>query len=162
MTKFEIMEAPGNRPASTASIIDETDIIYKTKVNWTAYIMPGIIVFFSGILTLFCLLFFFQLLAIPFGYIFYKSFKTFASGYTAKIIVTHRELTIQSGIFTKQTIDISLKKYEAIHLSQGVIGQMFNFGTLTVSTGEITKSYKVSAPNELRKAIIEASKKNNY
>lgn len=57
------------------------------------------------------------------------------------------------GILSKITTDISLDKLEGIFINQSPIGQVFNYGDLTIKTQDIYVSFTISNPNEFREII---------
>jgi|JTFO01.1.fsa_nt_gb hypothetical protein len=42
----------------------------------------------------------------------------------------------------RRTFDLLLTKCEGLHIKQSMIGRLFNFGTITVTTGGATSSYQ--------------------
>ncbi|RMZ58454.1 PH domain-containing protein [Chryseobacterium nematophagum] len=135
------------------------NIIYRADIHWISYVLPlGFIIFgFVGVIGL--ILKTFILFSIFFAFLFIKGITHFLQNKNTFIYVHNNHLTFSTGILGKNIIDISLDKTEGIIVFQNVLGRIFNFGTLTVITGEVTHSYKIKDPIGLRNAIMEQTKK---
>ena len=47
--------------------------------------------------------------------------------------ITNRRILMKNGIFQRELVDIPLPDVESIHIAQGGLGKVFNFGTMTVT-----------------------------
>jgi len=78
---------------------------------------------------------------------------------TTEFAVTDRRLIAKTGLVSRRTVEMFLDKVESLNVDQGVIGRVFDFGTVTIrgtgSTSEPIKS--ISAPLSLRKSFMEAA-----
>ncbi|MBB4805888.1 hypothetical protein HNP38_001160 [Chryseobacterium defluvii] len=63
-----------------------------------------------------------------------------------------------AGILRKTFSDLSLNKLEGMQLHQSFLGKALNLGTLVVTTGDVTSTYFIENPMELRNALINAKK----
>lgn len=83
------------------------------------------------------------------AYVRYKS---------TELAVTTKRVIVKHGFIRRQTVEINLNKVESIQVDQGVLGRLFNFGTLVVSgTGTSHAPIAgISEPMGFRKAFIEA------
>jgi membrane protein YdbS with pleckstrin-like domain len=83
------------------------------------------------------------------AYVRYKS---------TELAVTSRRIIVKHGFISRQTIEINLNKAESIQVDQGVLGRMFDFGTLIISgTGTSHAPLTgIAEPMAFRKAFIEA------
>jgi len=83
------------------------------------------------------------------AYVRYKS---------TELAVTTRRIIVKHGFISRQTIEINLNKAESIQVDQGVLGRLFNFGTLVISgTGTSHAPLTgIAEPMGFRKAFIEA------
>jgi uncharacterized membrane protein YdbT with pleckstrin-like domain len=83
------------------------------------------------------------------AYVRYKS---------TELAVTTKRIIVKYGFIRRQTVEINLNKAESIQVDQGLLGRMFNFGTLIISgTGTSHAPLGgISDPMGFRKAFIEA------
>ena len=83
------------------------------------------------------------------AYVRYKS---------TELAVTTKRVIVKHGFIRRQTVEINLNKVESIQVDQGVLGRLFNFGTLVISgTGTSHAPIaRISEPMGFRKAFIEA------
>ena len=83
------------------------------------------------------------------AYVRYKS---------TELAVTTKRVIVKHGFIRRQTVEINLNKVESIQVDQGVLGRVFNFGTLVVAgTGTSHAPIAgISEPMAFRKAFIEA------
>ncbi|MCK9235150.1 MAG: PH domain-containing protein [Weeksellaceae bacterium] len=131
------------------------NIRYEGKIHYISYILPLILSIFGLIMMMANFTFKVYITGSLFLLLFIFQVKKLLILKSIKILVTDNELTIASGLLNKKITDISLRKYEAMQLSQSLIGKLLNYGKLTVTTGHITKSYKIKSPIKLREAIIQ-------
>jgi uncharacterized membrane protein YdbT with pleckstrin-like domain len=83
------------------------------------------------------------------AYVRYKS---------VELAVTTKRIIVKHGFVRRQTVEINLNKVESIQVEQGLLGRLFNFGTLIVSgTGTSHAPLTgIAEPMGFRKAFIEA------
>lgn len=83
------------------------------------------------------------------AYVRYKS---------TELAVTTKRVIVKHGFISRQTIEINLSKIESIRVDQGILGRMFDFGTLVISgTGTSHAPLAgIAEPMVFRKAFIEA------
>ena len=58
------------------------------------------------------------------AYVRYKS---------VELAVTTKRIIVKHGFVRRQTVEINLNKVESLQVEQGLLGRLFNFGTLIVS-----------------------------
>jgi len=82
------------------------------------------------------------------AYVRYKS---------VELAVTTKRLIVKHGFVRRQTVEINLNRVESIQVEQGLLGRLFNFGTLIVSgTGTSHAPLTgIAEPMGFRKAFIE-------
>lgn len=153
------------------SLKQDDNILYETKLHWISYVGPFISVLISIpaviILSIMFLSFLrgyeigYMIMIIGFimGSIFLPLFikgivKLISNRYT-HIYVTSKSLTFKTGVFSQNINDISLNKYEGMNLQQSFLGRQLNYGTLIITTGGATQSYKIENPLGLRQHILE-------
>lgn len=55
--------------------------------------------------------------------------------------VTNKRVILKTGVISRRAVDLVLAKCEGLHIKQSVLGRIFNFGTITVTTGGSSSSY---------------------
>ncbi len=75
-----------------------------------------------------------------------------------EVAVTTKRVIVKHGFIRRRTVEINLSKVESIQVDQGVMGRIFNFGTLVVAgTGTSHAPITgITEPMTFRKAFIEA------
>ena len=78
---------------------------------------------------------------------------------TTELAITNKRVIAKSGVVQRSTIEMFLEKIESIQVDQGVLGRMFNFGSVIVSgTGVHSAPFKnISDPLGLRKNFMMAA-----
>ena len=78
--------------------------------------------------------------------------------HSTELAVTTKRVIVKHGFIRRQTVEINMSKVESIQVDQGVLGRLFDFGTLIISgTGTSHAPITgVSAPMDFRRAFIEA------
>ena len=87
---------------------------------------------------------------------FYISYKT------SEFTVTNKRLIIKVGFIRRQTHELFISKLESVSVDQGLLGRLFDAGTIITSgTGGTKQNFpNVSAPLKLRSAIQEIQAEN--
>ena len=77
---------------------------------------------------------------------------------SVELAVTTKRIIVKHGFVRRQTVEINLDKVESIQVEQGLLGRLFNYGTLIVSgTGTSHAPLTgIAEPMGFRKAFIEA------
>jgi len=55
--------------------------------------------------------------------------------------VTNRRVIIKTGIISRRTVELVLAKCEGLQVIQGILGRIFGYGTIVVTTGGATNCY---------------------
>ena len=137
-------------------------IICQTQLHWFSYIIP----FLSALIGFFCFaLLFLAFQGKSFGFLTIIFFILFCRGIfqilykkSVKLYVTEGYLTLSTGILSNSVIDISLDKMKEIQLYQNWLGEKLSYGTLVISTGEVTYKYSIKNPKELREVILNQTR----
>ena len=70
--------------------------------------------------------------------------------------VTNKRVIVKMGVFSRRTVELVLARCEGIQVVQGVVGRIFGYGTIVVTTGGATNCYYyVINPYQFKKAINE-------
>lgn len=68
--------------------------------------------------------------------------------------VTNKRVVLKTGVISRRAVDLVLAKCEGLHIKQSVLGRIFNFGTITVTTGGVSSSYPyISDPMAFKREI---------
>lgn len=75
-----------------------------------------------------------------------------------EFVVTNKRVISKTGIISRKTHEISLKKIESMHVEQSIVGRFLNYGRLKISgTGVHNAAFdNISDPLEFRQEIQEA------
>jgi uncharacterized membrane protein YdbT with pleckstrin-like domain len=52
---------------------------------------------------------------------------------TTELAFTNKRVIAKFGFISRQTIELNLTKVESLQVNQGILGRLFNFGTLVIS-----------------------------
>lgn len=124
------------------ALIKGESIVYEARISlWTQWLilLAGLI-----LLPAFGLGLIFWLIA----YVRYK---------TTEFAVTNKRVIAKSGFVTRRTVEMSLAKVETVQVIQGLMGRIFNFGTLIV-TGAGNPQDPIDGvhnPMEFRRMVME-------
>lgn len=68
--------------------------------------------------------------------------------------VTNKRVILKTGVISRKAVDLVLTKCEGLHIKQSILGRIFNFGTITVTTGGVSSSYPyIADPLAFRREI---------
>ena len=138
---------------------------YEAKIHWISYLVPVLYIIFGSVGVLYILLLgytsilgFIGIIALFLAFLFVKGVIKLLRNRSTKIYVTDHHVSFSTGILGKTLSDLSLNKLEAMQLHQSLLGKTLNFGTLVVTTGEVTNSYFIENPMELRNILLNSKK----
>ena len=77
---------------------------------------------------------------------------------TTELAITNRRVIAKFGFVSRRTVELNINKVESIQVDQGVLGRIFNYGTLMIAgTGSSQAPIVgISSPMDFRRAFIEA------
>lgn len=68
--------------------------------------------------------------------------------------ITNKQVILKIGVISRRAIDLILTKCEGLYIKQSIMRRIFNFGTITVTTGGVTSSYPfIADPLAFRREI---------
>ena len=71
-------------------------------------------------------------------------------------VVTTNRLIFKRGIINRNSHELLLKKCEGVQVDQSILGRMLDYGTVNVTTGEVSNSYNyISHPLKFTTKIHE-------
>ena len=82
---------------------------------------------------------------------------------TTELVLTDRRIIAKSGFISRNTVEMNLAKVENLHVNQGLLGRVLNYGDVAVvGTGSSLEPLRgIADPLELRRKLGEiASPKN--
>ena len=140
------------------------NVIYEAKLHWIVYVIPIIMMLIGVSGAAFLLL---SLISGYFGFTtliafflsipFFKGLSYFLRLRKTKIWLTPSQLSYETGVFGKKTVDIAVDKFKSLVLSQSFLGKQMNFGTLVIVAGESSNSLHIENPEKLRQEILKLS-----
>lgn len=140
------------------------NVIYEAKLHWIVYVIPIVMMLIGVSGAVFLLLSliighfgFTTLIAFLLSIPFFKGLSYFLRLRKTKIWLTPSQLSYETGVFGKKTVDIAVDKFKSLVLSQSFLGKQMNFGTLVVVTGESSNSFHIENPEKLRQEILKLS-----
>jgi uncharacterized membrane protein YdbT with pleckstrin-like domain len=76
---------------------------------------------------------------------------------TSDFIVTNQRLLLREGFFFRHSTEMRLSTIAEISVDQSLLGQIFNFGSITVNSfGGSTEVFSsIRSPNEFRRKVSE-------
>ena len=70
--------------------------------------------------------------------------------------ITNKRLIVKKGIVQRNTSEIRLVKCEGVMVEQSMLGRLFNFGTIKITTGEVVNTYQfIANPIRFRTMLNE-------
>jgi len=132
-------------------------VIYRTNLHWIVFLWPiilfvtAIVLFFIGggvAIAIGVILIILALIIWLFSFIDYK---------TSEFGITDKRVMVKIGFIQRKSTEILLDKVESIQVDQGILGRMFNFGSITIIGTGGTKDpfHKIANPLEFRKKAQE-------
>ena len=134
-----------------SNLLPDEQVVYKATLHWKIFLKSFFIVL-VGIL-----LFAFQAIVggivIFFGLL--VGLQAFIEYQTSEFGVTTKRVIIKVGFLRRRTLELLLRQVEAISVEQGILGRVFDFGSLTLTgTGGVREVFhNISSPLEFRRRI---------
>ncbi|MEN9704203.1 MAG: hypothetical protein RLZZ393_82 [Pseudomonadota bacterium] len=77
---------------------------------------------------------------------------------TTELAVTNKRVITKTGLITRHTLELNLAKAESIQVEQGLMGRLFDYGSLQINgTGTAhAPLVGIRAPLEFRRQFMEA------
>jgi len=76
---------------------------------------------------------------------------------TTELAFTNKRVIAKYGFISRKTVEINLAKVESMQVNQGILGRLFNFGTLVVSGAGNPQApiSGISNPMTFRRSFME-------
>jgi uncharacterized membrane protein YdbT with pleckstrin-like domain len=80
---------------------------------------------------------------------------------TTELVLTDRRIITKSGLISRNTVEMNLAKIESIHVNQGLLGRILNYGDVTVvGTGSSLEPLRgIADPLQLRIKLGEVTQR---
>jgi uncharacterized membrane protein YdbT with pleckstrin-like domain len=77
---------------------------------------------------------------------------------STELAVTNKRVIAKSGLVSRHTIELNVAKIESVQVEQGVLGRMFNYGSIVVAGGgnPFEQVAGIANPLGFRRAFLEA------
>lgn len=81
--------------------------------------------------------------------------------FTTELAVTNKRVIAKTGLISRKTIEINLRKIESIRVDQSILGRIFNFGSIIVAGAGTPQApvLGISSPMNFRKEFIAAQER---
>ncbi len=114
------------------NLVRDEVVVYRAKIHWSIFLNPFIIFIIPLITRL-------------------------ATYLTTEMAVTSRRVIGKQGLFKRETLDLNHTRVESVIVNQGILGSIFNSGTIEVrGTGGSSFSFiGISNPMEFRRHALE-------
>jgi uncharacterized membrane protein YdbT with pleckstrin-like domain len=141
-----------------SNLVKGETVEMKAKVHWAFFLWPvfllvllwvmiGAVFKGSSVLPMFNFgLFFLSLIVV---------IQLLAIFLSTEFGLTNRRIIAKTGLIRRHSLELMLSKVESINVNQGLLGRIFNYGTITVvGSGGTRQSFPaIERPMELRKMV---------
>jgi uncharacterized membrane protein YdbT with pleckstrin-like domain len=124
------------------NLLDNEKIIYEGKVSiWS--LLPLIIL---GVVTIF---------TFGLGLIFFLA--AYLRYISTEVAYTNKRVIAKFGFISRETVELNINKVESMQVKQGIIGRIFNFGSLVISGAGNPQAPipGISHPMMFRRSLME-------
>lgn len=71
--------------------------------------------------------------------------------FTTKLTITNKKITGRTGLINTNQLDSPLNKISGVQVEKGLFGQIFNYGTIKITTASTVFNFKyIANPDEFR------------
>jgi uncharacterized membrane protein YdbT with pleckstrin-like domain len=136
------------------------EVVYRAKKHWKVFLIPSLLLL-AGLGFFISSLFYQQTVALPIlgaalsGLAIIFSIGPLIEYQSSEFAVTNKRVLIKVGFIRRHSLELLLNKVEGIGVDQGIMGRIFNYGTMSViGTGGTRESFKdIGRPLEFRKQV---------
>lgn len=135
------------------TLTDNEVIKHRGKIHWSIFISPSLIF----------LIFLLYVVdngldegsSLFFTISLYLLVRSFVIAKTSEFVITSKRIIMKTGFIKRYSVDVLLSKTEAFSVKQGVLGRIFNYGTIIIAGTGGTKSgfKKIANPLEFIRKI---------
>lgn len=83
--------------------------------------------------------------------------------FTTELAITNKRVIAKFGLVSRSTIEINIQKIESIQVNQGILGRIFNYGSIVVSGAGNPQAPipGISSPLQFRRAFVDTQESNS-
>jgi uncharacterized membrane protein YdbT with pleckstrin-like domain len=143
----------------SSNLMPGEEIVYQAKIHWIVFV-PGALLFVIGV-ALAGLKIQHGVGIIAGGIVLlaslYLLLKALVHKLSTELAVTSRRVIAKSGLVMRHTVELNHSKVESFTVDQGILGRIFDFGTLVVNGtgGGKTPIPNIDAPLEFRRRAMQ-------
>jgi uncharacterized membrane protein YdbT with pleckstrin-like domain len=140
------------------NVMPSEKVIYRTHLHWVVFLWPilwfvvAIWLYSAGVAngSIFATL---VLLLIAFPMLF----DAFVARRTSQFAVTNKRVLIKTGLIRRHSLETLLNKIEGIHVEQGILGRIVDYGTIIITGtgGSKEPFHRIANPMEFRRRVQE-------
>lgn len=76
---------------------------------------------------------------------------------SSEFVITNRRVMLKTGVLRRKLVELQLNRAEGLRVDQGIIGRIFNYGSIVVTSGGVTESFApIAQPYEFKKQVNNA------
>ncbi|PIZ12486.1 MAG: MFS transporter permease [Elusimicrobia bacterium CG_4_10_14_0_8_um_filter_37_32] len=135
-----------------SNLMEGEQVVYRTRIHWIVFLWPlvwlalGILVaqdMRAGVSGFFLLIGIISCISALINFL------------TSEFGITNKRIIAKSGFIRRNSLELFLNKLESVQVNQGIVGRLFNYGTVVVTGTGGTKSKfpKVAKPLALRNEV---------
>ena len=135
-------------------------IAYKAKIHWIYYLSSYVLMILGIVFIIIGAIIngskqpWYLLAAVAFFWGVIQLGVRLLKKIATEYVVTNRRVILKAGLLHRDALDLVLSKCEGLRITQSLMGQIFNYGSILVTTGDVTNSFDfVAQPSQFRNAI---------
>ncbi|AGA91296.1 putative membrane protein [Thioflavicoccus mobilis 8321] len=135
-----------------STLLSEEQIVYSAKLHWFIFVVPVSLIIVGTSDKALTILIFVGAIWAALRMISYL---------TTEFAVTNEKVVIKAGFIKRKIIEVVNTQIEGVRVSQGYIGRLLDFGTVSIGgTGGIAQSFSnIANPLKLREQVLDQVKK---
>lgn len=141
-----------------SSLMKGENVVLKAQLHWAIYWLPALIALLGLCLLVVPLdsISFFTRMVCCLVLFVLAGLWTLVKWGGKMFVLTNKRIIEKSGILQRDSNELVLHKIEGVNLSQSIFGRLMNFGTVIVTTGEVTNEYAyIKGPVKFKMKINE-------
>ena len=145
------------------NLVPGEEIIYRAHLHLIIFLTAGLFGVLGATLLGLGLVYDLKLVWVPgaviLAYGLAKALVRYVRRATSEFGVTNKRVLVKVGLFQRHTLELLLSRLETIGVEQGVLGRLFNYGTIIVTgTGGTREPFAdISRPLEFRRQVQSAA-----
>jgi len=135
------------------NLMNGETVLYRTSLHWIIFVWPVIwLIFGIFLIPAESIL---GVIALAIGFL--SGLAQFIKLKTSEFAVTNKRVIVKVGFIQTNSLETLLSKIEGIHVNQGIMGKIFNYGSITISGtgGARNPFHKIKEPFVFRKKVQE-------